>query len=128
MAISLPSLAESESASDNKIRDSYLCYVLAALIMTGIAWFIVDGVESTEPGSSARDAKVLSCIALLIVEGCIFSLAGRHPKHAFTLRLSACLIFVLQIVVMSIVQISIGMTAGKTSQVSTAKIKNMVVI
>lgn len=125
MAISLPSPAENESASDNKIRDSYLCYFLAALIMTGIAWFIVDGVESTEPGSSARDAKVLSCIALLIIEGCLFSLAGRHPKHAFTLRLSACLIFVLQIVMMSIVQISIGMTAGKTSQVSTAKIKNI---
>lgn len=125
MAISLPSPAENESASDNKIRDSYLCYFLAALIMTGIAWFIVDGVESTEPGSSARDAKVLSCIALLIIEGCLFSLAGRHPKHAFTLRFSACLIFVLQIVMMSIVQISIGMTAGKTSQVSTAKIKNI---
>ena len=125
MAKSLPSPAESESASDNKIRDSYLCYFLAALIMTGIAWFIVDGVESTEPGSSARDAKVLSCIALLIVEGCLFSLAGRHPKHAFTLRLSACLIFVLQIVLMSIVQISIGMTAAKTSEVSSAKIKNI---
>jgi hypothetical protein len=125
MAKSLPSPAESESASDNKIRDSYLCYFLAALIMTGIAWFIVDGVESTEPGSSARDAKVLSCIALLIVEGCLFSLAGRHPKHAFTLRLSACLIFILQIVLMSIVQISIGMTAAKTSEVSSAKIKNI---
>lgn len=125
MAKSLPSPAESESASDNKIRDSYLCYFLAALIMTGIGWFIVDGVESTEPGSPARDAKVLSCIALLIVEGCLFSLAGRHPKHAFTLRLSACLIFVLQIVLMSLVQISIGTTASKTSEVSSAKIKNI---
>lgn len=97
------------------LRGSYFCYFLAVLVMMSTAWFITQGIQATEPDSPARHAKVASGVLLLVLEGCVFSLAGQFQRHAFILRLLGWSIFVLQIVLMTLANYSIGATAGKAA-------------
>lgn len=97
------------------LRGSYFCYFLAVLVMMSTAWFIIQGIQATEPDSPARHAKVASGVLLLVLEGCVFSLAGQFQRHAFILRLLGWSIFVLQIVLMTLANYSIGATAGKAA-------------
>ena len=92
--------------------------------MTATALFIFEGIQSTEPDSPARNAKIISDV-LLISEGFAFSLASKQPRHAFVLRALGVLIFILKIVLMSIVQISTGNTAGKAENLSDIKMEEI---
>jgi len=121
--ITLPSPTTPRSAG--KLRSSYFCYFLAALVMLATAWFILEGIQATEPDSPARNAKVASGILLLFLEGCVFSLAGMFTKHAFILRMIGWAIFVLQITLMTLANYSIGATAGKSAAITTATINQV---
>jgi hypothetical protein len=121
--ITLPSPTTSKSAG--KLRGAYFCYFLAALVMLATAWFILEGIQATEPDSPARSAKVASGILLLFLEGCVFSLAGTYKEHAFILRMLGWAIFVLQITLMTLANYSIGATAGKSAAITTATISQV---
>ena len=97
------------------LRSAYFCYFLAALIMLVTAWVIVQGIEATEPASSARNAKVASGVLLLVLEGCAFSLAGQWREFSFVLRMLGWSIFGLQITLMTLANYSVGATAGKAA-------------
>lgn len=101
--------------SAKALKSAYFCYFLAALIMLVTAWVIVQGIEATEPASSARNAKVASGVLLLVLEGCAFSLAGQWREFSFVLRMLGWSIFGLQITLMTLANYSVGATAGKAA-------------
>ncbi len=101
--------------SAKTLRSAYFCYFLAALVMCVTAWFIVEGIQATEPDSPARHAKVAAGVLLLVLEGCVFSLAGQYQKHSLYLRLLGWSIFALQITLMTLANYSVGATAGKAA-------------
>lgn len=123
MTKSIPFPTDSEKA--RALRSSYFCYSLAFLVMCFTAWVIVQGIEATEPNSPARDSKIAVSILLLVLEGCVFSLAGQWFEHTFVLRALGLTIFALQIVVMTLTNYSIGATAGKSAEFSVAMIKEI---
>jgi hypothetical protein len=92
-----------------------LCFGLALLTMATTSWFVVEGIQATEPESSARWAKVASGVLLLILEAAAFGLAGQWPEHKKVLRPLGWSILALEICLMSVSQISIGLTAGKAA-------------
>lgn len=92
-----------------------LCFGLALLTAGTTAWFVVEGIQATEPASSARWAKVASGVLLLILELSAFGLAGQWPEHKKVLRPLGWCILALEITLMSVSQISIGLTAGKAA-------------
>ena len=47
-----------DTQSEKALKSSYFCYFLAFLVMCVTAWFIVEGIQATEPDSPARHAKV----------------------------------------------------------------------
>lgn len=106
-------------------KSAALCYVLAVLVMIVTGWFVIEGVQSTEPASSARHAKVAAGVLLLVLEMCAFSLAGAWRELSPVLRALGWSIFVLQIVLMSLAQIAVGTTAAKSASLSTATIEEI---
>jgi hypothetical protein len=96
-------------------RSAWLCFALALLTMATTAWFVVEGINATEPDSPARWAKVASGVLLLVLEASAFGLAGQWPEHSKVLRALGWAVLVLEITLMSVSQISIGMTAAKSS-------------
>ena len=108
------------------LRSAYFCYFLAALVMLVTAWVIVQGINATEPASPARNAKVASGVLLLVLEGCVFSLAGQWREHSFVLRTLGWSIFGLQIALMTLANYSVGATAGKAAALSTATVAQIV--
>lgn len=92
-----------------------LCFALALLTMATTAWFVVEGINATEPDSPARWAKVASGVLLLVLEASAFGLAGQWPEHSKVLRALGWAVLALEITLMSVSQISIGMTAAKSA-------------
>lgn len=92
-----------------------LCLLLALMTAGVTAWFVVEGIQATEPASSARWAKVASGVLLLVLELSAFGLAGQWPEHKKVLRPLGWAILALEITLMSVSQISIGLTAGKAA-------------
>lgn len=109
---------ERESAKTS----AYWCYFLAVLIMLVTAFFIFQGVQTTEPASPARTAKIAAGCLLLVLEGFAFSTAGRWKEFSRPLWIVGGSIFMLQIAVMTLAQYSIGSTAGKTAALATATV------
>ena len=104
---------------------SYVCYVLAALVMCVTAWFVVEGIQATEPASTARYAKVAAGVLLIILEGFAFALASQWREFSPVLRALGWSIFALQLVLMSLAQIAVGTTAGKAAQLSKATVEEI---
>ena len=96
-------------------RSALLCFALALLTMATTAWFVVEGINATEPDSPARWAKVASGVLLLVLEASAFGLAGQWPEHSKVLRALGWAVLALEITLMSVSQISIGMTAAKSA-------------
>ena len=96
-------------------RSALLCFALALLTMATTAWFVVEGINATEPDSPARWAKVASGVLLLVLEASAFGLAGQWPEHSKVLRSLGWSVLALEITLMSVAQVSIGMTAAKSS-------------
>ena len=96
-------------------RSAWLCFALALLTASTTVWFVVEGIQATEPESSARWAKVASGVLLLILEMGAFGLAGQWPEHKKVLRPLGFAILALEITLMSVSQISICLTAGKAA-------------
>jgi len=96
-------------------RSALLCFGLALLTMATTAWFVVEGINATEPDSPARWAKVASGVLLLVLEASAFGLAGQWPEHSKVLRTLGWAVLALEITLMSVSQISIGMTAAKSA-------------
>ena len=109
---------ERESAKTS----AYWCYFLAVLIMLVTAFFIFQGVQTTEPASPARTAKIAAGCLLLVLEGFAFSTAGRWREFSRPLWIVGGSIFILQIAVMTLAQYSIGSTAGKAAALATATV------
>ena len=99
---------------------AYLCYFLAGMVVLVTGWFVVEGIQATEPASSARHAKIAAGVLLLILEGAVFSMAGQWREYSPMLKALGWSIFALQVTLMSLAQIAIGTTAGKAAQISTA--------
>jgi hypothetical protein len=104
-----------ENQNTKAQRSALLCFALALLTAATTAWFVVEGIQATEPESSARWAKVASGVLLLILEMGAFGLAGQWPEHKKVLRPLGFAILALEITLMSVSQISIGLTAGKAA-------------
>jgi hypothetical protein len=96
-------------------NSAILCLLLALLTMGTTAWFVVEGINATEPDSPARWAKVASGVLLLVLEAAAFWLAGQWSEHKGVLRALGWAILALEITLMSVSQISIGMTAAKAA-------------
>jgi hypothetical protein len=94
---------------------SVLCFLLAILTVVVTGWFIIEGIEATEPDSPARLAKIAAGILLLILELSAFGIAGQWTEYKTVLRSLGFFILALEITLMSVSQISIGMTAGKAA-------------
>ena len=94
---------------------SVLCFLLALLTVVVTGWFIIEGIEATEPDSPARWAKIAAGILLLILELSAFGIAGQWTEYKTVLRFLGFGILALEITLMSVSQISIGMTAGKVA-------------
>jgi hypothetical protein len=107
----VPDLSQSARARNSAI----LCLLLALLTMSVTAWFVVEGIQATEPDSPARWAKVASGVLLLILEAAAFWLAGQWLEHSKVLRALGWAVLALEITLMSVSQISIGMTAAKAA-------------
>ncbi len=112
--------------SAKALKSAYFCYFLAGLVMLVTAWVIVQGIQATEPASPARNAKVASGVLLLVLEGCVFSLAGQWREFSFVLRTLGWSIFTLQIALMTLANYSVGATAGKAAALSTATVAQIV--
>lgn len=110
-----PAIQSTHSQGSKALTTSRLCFALALLTMATTSWFVVEGIQATEPESSARWAKVASGVLLLILEAAAFGLAGQWPEHRKVLRPLGWSILALEITLMSVSQISIGLTAGKAA-------------
>lgn len=106
-------------------RSAWLCFALALLTMATTAWFVVEGINVTEPDSPARWAKVASGVLLLVLEASAFGLAGQWPEHSKVLRTLGWAVLALEIILMSVSQISIGMTAAKSASNSAGTIEEI---
>jgi hypothetical protein len=108
---------------NSKARSTaYLCYFLAALVMLVTAWFIIEGIQATEPDSSARYAKIAAGILLVMLQAFAFNTASKWSEFSGPLRLLGWCVLALQITLMSLTQIAIGTSAGKTAELSTATV------
>lgn len=115
-----PQIERAKSEREQALTSAYWCYFLAAMIMCVTAWFVIQGVNATEPDSPARSAKIAAGILLLIIEGCAFDLAGRWSEFSRQLKMVGWAMFALQVACMTLAQYSTATTAGKAAALSTA--------
>lgn len=99
------------------------CMGLALCAAALTAWFIVLGVEATEPASPARTGKVAVGVFLILVELSAFGMAAWLPQRS--MRGSRVLLIALGVAVvvfdvalMSVSQVAIGMSAKRLGSAS----------
>lgn len=94
---------------------AYACGFLALLIFIVNAWLVIEGIQSTEPASEARYAHIAQSVLLALIEFSLFAISGLFPEFKNSFRAIGILILTLEIGLMSISQISTGLTAGKVA-------------
>lgn len=119
-------MGHNEKQHSARARNSAnLCLLLALLTMGVTAWFVVEGIQATEPDSPARWAKVASGVLLLVLEVAAFWLAGQWHEHKGVLRALGWTVLALEITLMSVSQISIGLTAAKAASNGAGNIEEL---
>lgn len=94
---------------------AYACGFLALLIFIVNAWLVIEGIQSTEPASEARYAHIAQSVLLALIEFSFFAISGLFPEFKNSFRAIGIIILLLEIGLMSISQISTGLTAGKVA-------------
>ena len=94
---------------------AYACGFLALLIFIVNAWLVIEGIQSTEPASEARYAHIAQSVLLALIEFSLFAISGLFPEFKNSFRAIGIVILLLEIGLMSISQISTGLTAGKVA-------------
>lgn len=121
-ALSAP--AQDVHLSDGRYKAAAAwCMALALCAAALTAWFIVLGVEATEPESPARSGKIAVGVFLILVELSAFGMAAWLPQRS--MRGSRVLLIALgaavvafDIGLMSVSQVAIGMSAERLGSAS----------
>lgn len=69
--------------NESVFRSKVVCYTLALLAMATTIWYIVNGIQATEPDSPARYAKIVSGALMVVIEAVVFSQAGKWLQFSF---------------------------------------------
>ena len=101
--------------NESVFRSKVICNTLAFLAMATTIWYIVNGIEATEPASAARYAKMVSGGLMVLTGAAVFSQAGKWRQFSFILRLLGWSIFCLNISMMTLANYSTAITAEKTA-------------
>lgn len=96
-------------------RSKIVCNTLAFLAMATTIWYIVQGIQATEPDSPARYARMVSGALMVVIEAVVFAQAGKWQQFSFVLRLLGWAIFALNIAMMTLANYSVAVTADKTA-------------
>ena len=107
--------AQLPSHNESVFRSKVICNALAFAAMATTIWYIVQGIQATEPDSPARYAKMVSGALMVITEAVVFSQAGKWAQFSFVLRTLGWSIFALNIAMMTLANYSTAITAEKTA-------------